>query len=137
MLPDKTEQHREVASEKYGRSENSDQGKPSRHEAGLVQQQAQQQVAYGRHEALSEEEDAVIEGDKRMTDGERICSRSGLPQGYDRQEECHAGIIAVLTPLPQQDASGAYPVKSKPLRDAVQGEKAERDKWIRAAVDSG
>src|ERR1019366_2756242 len=90
MLPDKTEQHREVASEKYGRSENSDQGKPSRHEAGLVQQQAQQQVAYGRHEALSEEEDAVIEGDKRMTDGERICSRSGLPQGYDRQEECHA-----------------------------------------------
>ena len=90
MLPEKTEHHGEVACEEYGRSDDSDQGKASRHQARLVQQEAQQQVAYGRHEALSEEEDAVIQGGKRMAGDQRICSSSGLPQGHDRQKERHA-----------------------------------------------
>src|SRR6185312_5481940 len=49
------------------------------------------QVAYGRHEALSLEEDAVIQGGKRMAGDQRTCSSSGLPQAHDRQKEHHAG----------------------------------------------
>src|SRR5438067_11868981 len=91
MLPDETEHHGEVASEEYGRSHDSDPGKASRHQARLVEQESQQQVAYGRHEALSEEEDAVIKGGKRLAGDQRICSGSGLPQAHDRQEERDAG----------------------------------------------
>src|SRR6266568_1670275 len=90
MLPDKTEQHSEVACEEEGRSDDSDQGKASRHQARLVQQESQQQVAYGRHEALSLEEDAVIQGGKRMAGDQRTCSGSRLPQGHDRHKERHA-----------------------------------------------
>src|SRR6202171_4009628 len=90
MLPSKTEHHSEVASEEDGASDDSDQSKASRHQARLVQQEAQQQVAYGRHEALSLEEDAVIQGDKRMAGDQCPCSSSGLPQGHDRQKERHA-----------------------------------------------
>src|SRR5579863_1497377 len=89
MLPDKTEHHSEVACEEERRSDDSDQGKASRHQARLVQQEAQQQVVYSRHEALSLEEDAVIQGDKRMACGQRTCSSSGLPQGHDRHKECY------------------------------------------------
>src|SRR5947209_9923124 len=90
MLPEKTEHHSEVASEEDGASDDSDQGKASRHQTRLVQQEAQQQVVDGRHEALSLEEDAVIQGGKRMAGDQRTCSRSGLPQGHDRQKERHA-----------------------------------------------
>src|SRR5947199_2818341 len=90
MLSDETEQHSDVASEENGASDDSDQGKASRHQAALVQQEAQQQVAYGRHEALSLEEDAVIQGGKRMAGDQRTCSSSGLPQGHDRHKERHA-----------------------------------------------
>src|SRR6266516_62502 len=90
MLPEKTEHHSEVASEEDGRSDDSDQGKASRHQARLVQQESQQQVAYGRHEALSLEEDAVIQGSKRMAGDQCTCSSSGLPQGHDRHNERHA-----------------------------------------------
>src|SRR6266699_733054 len=48
--PDEAEHHSEVACEEYGCSDDSDQGKASRHQTRLVQQEAQQQVAYGRHE---------------------------------------------------------------------------------------
>src|SRR5438067_4624911 len=91
MLPDKTEHHSEVACEEEGRSDDSDQGKASRHQARLVQQESQQQVAYGRHEALPLEEDAVIKGDKRMAGDQSSCSNSGLPQGHDRHKEHDAG----------------------------------------------
>src|SRR5437764_15465853 len=90
MLSDETEQHSDVASEENGASDDSDQGKASRHQARLVQQEAQQQVAYGRHEALSLQEDAVIQGGKRMAGDERTCSSSGLPQAHDRHKEHHA-----------------------------------------------
>src|SRR5258708_25685362 len=90
MLPDKTEQHSEVACEEKGRSDDSDEGKASWHQARLVQQESQQQVGYGRHEALSEEEDAVIQGDQRMAGDQCLCSSSGLPQGHNRQKERHA-----------------------------------------------
>src|SRR5947209_2864222 len=90
MLPEKTEHHSEVASEEDGASDDSDQGKASRHQTRLVQQEAQQQVVDGRHEALSLEEDAVIQGGKRMAADQCLCSSSGLPQGHDRQKECHA-----------------------------------------------
>src|SRR5438270_4657772 len=90
MLPEKTEHHSEVASEEDGASDDSDQGKASRHQTRLVQQEAQQQVVYGRHEALSLEEDAVIQGGKRMAGDQRTCSSSGLPQGHDRHKERHA-----------------------------------------------
>ena len=90
MLPEKTEHHSEVASEEDGASDDSDQGKASRHQARLVQQEAQQQVAYGRHEALSLEEDAVIQGGKRMAGDQCLCSSSGLPQGHNRHKERHA-----------------------------------------------
>jgi hypothetical protein len=53
----------------------------------LVQQESQQQVAYRRHEALSEEEDAVVEDHQRMAGDQRLRSGSVLPQGHDRQEE--------------------------------------------------
>jgi len=89
-LPDETEHHGEVASEKYRASNDSDQAEASRHQARPVQQEAQQQVAYGRHETLSEEKDAVIQSDQRMAGDQRICSSSGLPQGHDRQKERHA-----------------------------------------------
>ena len=59
----------------------------SGHQARLVQQDSQQQVVYGRHEALSEEEDAVVKDDKRVARDQRIRSNSVLPQGHDRQEE--------------------------------------------------
>src|SRR5256885_9633390 len=90
MLPEKTEQHSEVACQEEGRSDDSDQGKASRHQARLVQQEAQQQVAYGRHEALSLEEDAVIQDGQRMAGNQRTCSSSGLPQAHDRHKEHHA-----------------------------------------------
>src|SRR5579864_3056332 len=90
MLPEKTEHHSEVACEEEGRSDDSDQGKASRHQARPVQQESNQQVAYGRHEALTLEEDAVIQGDKRMAGDQRTCSSSGLPQGHDRYKEHHA-----------------------------------------------
>src|SRR5438552_3488135 len=90
MLPDKTEHHSEVGCEEYGRSDDSNQGKASRHQARLVQQESQQQVAYGRHEALSLEEDAVIQDGQRMAGDQRTCSSSGLPQAHDRQKEHHA-----------------------------------------------
>src|SRR5437764_14753342 len=90
MLPDKTEHHSEVACEEEGRSDDSDQGKASRHQARLVQQEAQQQVAYGRHEALSSEEDAFIEGGKRMAGDQRTCSSTSMPQANDRQKAHHA-----------------------------------------------
>ncbi len=89
-MPDKAEHHSEVANNEYWASNDSDQGKNSRHQARPVQQKAQQQVVNSRHEALSEEEDAVIKGGKRMAGDQRICSNSGLPQGHDRQEERHA-----------------------------------------------
>src|SRR3954462_3149148 len=60
-LPDETEQHGEVASDEQRRSNDADQGKDPRHQARLVQQAAQQHVVDGRHEALSEEKDAVIQ----------------------------------------------------------------------------
>src|SRR5436853_398544 len=90
MLPARTEHNSEVGCEEYGRSDDSNQGKASRHQARLVQQEAQQQVAYGRHEALSLEEDAVIQGGKRMAGDQCTCSSSGLPQGHDRHKERHA-----------------------------------------------
>src|SRR2546421_5084765 len=90
MLPDKTEHHSEVGCDEQGRSDDSDQGKASRHQARLVQQEAQQQVAYGRHEALSLEEDAVIQGGKRMAGDQCTCPSSRLPQGHDRHKEGHA-----------------------------------------------
>src|SRR5438876_1331606 len=90
MLPDKTEHHSEVACEEYRASNDSDQGKASRHQARLVQQEAQQQVAYGRHEALPLEEDAVIQGDKRMAGDQCTGSSTSLPQGHDRHKERHA-----------------------------------------------
>src|SRR5437879_403302 len=90
MLPEKTKHHSEVASEEDGASDDSDQGKASRHQARLVQQEAQQQVVHGRHEALSLEEDAVIQGGKRMAGDQRTCSSSRLPQGHDRHKERHA-----------------------------------------------
>src|SRR6266498_1548019 len=68
----------------------SDHGKSSGHKARLVQQESQQQVAYGRHEALSEQEDAVIKGDKHVASDQSFCSGSGLPQSHDRQKERHA-----------------------------------------------
>ena len=64
--------------------------KTSRHQARPVQQEAQQQVVYSRHEALSLEEDAVIQGGKRMAGDQCTCSSSGLPQGHDRHKERHA-----------------------------------------------
>ena len=73
-------------SEEQGRSDESEQGKNPRHQARLVQQGAQQQGVHGRHEALSEEEHPVIQGDQRLAGDQRICSGSGLPQGHDRQE---------------------------------------------------
>src|SRR6266581_787969 len=90
MLPEKTEQHSEVACEEYGPSDDSDQGKASRHQARLVQQDSQQQVAYGRHEALALEEDAVIQDDQSVASDQPSCSYAGLPQGHDRQKERHA-----------------------------------------------
>src|SRR5437660_10524099 len=90
MLPEKAEQYSDVAWEEDGRCGDSDQGKGSRHQARLVQQEAQQQVADGRHEALSLEEDAVIQGGKRMAGDQCPCSSSGLPQGHNRQKERHA-----------------------------------------------
>src|SRR5881275_3212209 len=90
MLPDKTEHHSEVACEEEGPSDDADQGKASRHQARLVQQEAQQQVADGRHEALPLEEDAVIQGGKRMAGDQCTCSSTSLPQGHDRHKEHHA-----------------------------------------------
>src|SRR5579863_10471508 len=90
MLPEETEQHGEVASDERDRTDDAYQGEDTRHQARLVQQEAQQQVVYSRHEALSEEEDAIIKGDKHMAGDQRICSSSGLPQGHDRQNERHA-----------------------------------------------
>src|SRR2546421_1210054 len=90
MLPEKTKHHSEVASEEDGASDDSDQGKASRHQARLVQQEAQQQVVHGRHEALPLEEDAVIQGGKRMAGDQRTCSSTSLPQGHDRHKERHA-----------------------------------------------
>src|SRR5438105_906897 len=90
MLPEKTKHHSEVASEEEGRSDDSDEGKAASHHARLVQQEAQQQVAYGRHEAVSLEEDAIIQGGKRMAGDQRTCSSSRLPQGHDRHKERHA-----------------------------------------------
>src|SRR5579872_5825935 len=90
MLPEKTEHHSDVACEEDGASNDSDQGKASRHQARLVQQESQQQVAYSRHEALPLEEDAVIQGDQRMAGDQCLCSSSGLPQGHDRHKEHHA-----------------------------------------------
>ena len=87
MLADETEQHGEVAGDEYGASDDSDAGKASGHQSRLVQQGAQQQVVDGGHEALSEEEDAVVKDDKRMARDQRIRSDSVLPQGHDRQEE--------------------------------------------------
>src|SRR5690348_3446491 len=89
MLPEKTKHHSKVAGEEDGASNDSDQGKASRHQARLVQQEAQQQVVYSRHEALSLEEDAVIQGGQRMAGDQRTCSSSGLPQGHDRHKEHH------------------------------------------------
>ncbi len=57
-----------------------------RHQARLIEQGAQQQVVHGRHEALSEEEDPVIQDDQRLAGDQRARSGSGLPQGHDRQE---------------------------------------------------
>src|SRR6202049_411642 len=90
MWSEKTEQHSEVACEEEGASDDSDQGKASRHQTRLVQQEAQQQVVYSRHEALSLEGDAVIQGGKRMAGDQCTCSSSGLPQGHDRHKERHA-----------------------------------------------
>src|SRR5512141_2481168 len=90
MLPDEAEQNGEVSDEQDGASNDADQGKASGHQARLVEQESQQQVADSRHEALSEQEDAVIQGGKRMAGDQRICSSSGLPQDHDRPEERHA-----------------------------------------------
>src|SRR5437764_4453492 len=90
MLSDETEQHSDVASEENGASDDSDQGKASRHQARLVQQDSQQQVAYGRHEALSLEEDAVIQDGQGLASDQPRCSYSSLPQGHDRHKERHA-----------------------------------------------
>src|SRR5437763_16806165 len=90
MLPDKTEHHSEVACEEYGCSDDSDQGKASRHQARLVQQDSQQQLAEGRHEALSLEEDAVIQDGQGLASDQPRCSYSSLPQGHDRHKERHA-----------------------------------------------
>src|SRR5437660_9341466 len=90
MLPEETEHHGEVASDERDRTDDSDQGEDTRHQARLVQQEAQQQVVYSRHEALPLEEDAVIQGGKRMAGDQCTCSSSGLPQGHDRQNERHA-----------------------------------------------
>ena len=98
MLPDDTEQYGEVAGQERDRSDDSDQGKASGHKARLVQHESQQQVAYGRHEALSEEENAVIKGCKRMALDQCICSRPCLPQGHDRQKERHADEDGALRP---------------------------------------
>src|SRR5437762_3877363 len=87
MLPDKTEHDSEVACEEEGPSDDSDQGKASRHQARLVQQEAQQQVADGRHEALCLQEDAVIQGGQRMAGDQRSSSSSGLPQSHDLLKE--------------------------------------------------
>src|ERR1700690_1783680 len=90
MLPDETEQDGDVSNKEDGASDDPDQGKASRHQARPVQQESQQQVAYSRHEALTEEEDAVIKGRKRMAGDQRICSSPSLPQAHDRQQERHA-----------------------------------------------
>src|SRR5215469_14663637 len=90
MLPDETEHHGDVASDERDRTDDSYQSEDTRHQARLEQQKAQQHVVYSRHEALSEEEDAVIKGDKHMAGDQRICPSSGLPQGHDRQNERHA-----------------------------------------------
>ena len=90
MLPEKTKHHSEVACEEDGCSDDSDQGKAPRHQARLVQQESNQQVTYGRHEALPLEEDAVIQGDKHMAGDQCLCSSSGLPQGHNRHKERHA-----------------------------------------------
>ena len=75
-----------ASSEEQGRSDESEHGKNPRHQARLVQQEAQQQGVHGRHEALCEEEDPVIQDGQRLAGDQRICSGSGLPQGHDRQE---------------------------------------------------
>ena len=58
--PNDTEYYSEVSHEQDGASDDADQGKGSRHQARLVEQESQQQVVYGRHKALSYEKDAII-----------------------------------------------------------------------------
>ncbi len=65
-MPNGTKQHEEVADDEEGRSNEPDPGEGSRYQTRLIQHEAQQRVIYGRHETLPEEEDAVIQGDKRM-----------------------------------------------------------------------
>jgi hypothetical protein len=69
VLTDETEQYGEVANDQEGRTDEADPGKRSWHQARLVQQKPQQEVGNGRHETLTEEEYAVIQGDERMADG--------------------------------------------------------------------
>ncbi|GCE29868.1 hypothetical protein KDA_53520 [Dictyobacter alpinus] len=83
MLPDKTEHRSNVAYKEDGGSDYSNQGKDSRHETRLVEQESQQQVAYGWHKTLSQEEDAIIQGDKHMAGDQCLYSTPRLPQGHD------------------------------------------------------
>jgi len=73
-----------VAATETTSSDESDHGKNSRHQTRLVQQRPQQQGVHGRKEALSKEEDPVMEGDQRLGGEQPICSDSGLPQGDHR-----------------------------------------------------
>ena len=53
----------------------------------MIQQEAQQQIVYGRHEALSEEEDAVVQADERMAGDQRSAPAPSLRKvTIDREE---------------------------------------------------
>ena len=90
MFPEKTEHHSDVACEEDESLRRFRSGKGLEAPGATGTTGSQQQVVYGRHEALSLEEDAVIQGGKRMAGDQCSGSGSGLPQGHDRHEERHA-----------------------------------------------
>ena len=70
----------EIGGEQQGRSDQTHQRNDPGHQAGAVQQRAQQEGVHTGHEARSEQEHPVVHGNQRVTGAQHIGSGPGLSQ---------------------------------------------------------